>query len=304
MGRSISGRLICLFAAVFLLNSACFALELDLSVDEEIRKNYNPTKLEQQNLPPLPKTTGSQSKTITTQPKPAQSQNQTTTTAPPKNVPSAPDPVVKKVNKDLPGSTVTKNDFTAIKIKKGTKFRVKSSSVVSDYLHEGSKVSFTSVAPVYQKYVTIPAGAVLKASVKDVHAPQMTGNGGLVVLVLESVSFNGKTYSAHGKVTKANHKKIFVNNIKGKRQYWKGVANQVDKGEKFYQKTRKTSTKLSNNPIGAIISPVPTIVGIAAYGVNFVLSPVISIGYKGGRISIPAGSEFEFKVQEDVFLSL
>lgn len=283
-----------------MLVSPCLALELDLSVDEEIRKNYNPSKLEQQNLPPIPKTTGSQSKTVTTQPRPVH----TTTQTPPKTVPTTSEPVIKRVNKNLPGSALTKDDFTAIKIKKGTKFRVKSNAIVSDYLHEGSKVSFTSLTPVYQKYITIPAGAILKASVKDVHPPQMTGNGGLVVLVLESVTFNGKTYSAHGKVTKANHKKIFVNNIKGKRQYWKGVANQIDKGENFYKKTRKTSSKLANNPVGVIISPIPTIIGIAAYGVNLVLSPVISIGYKGGRISIPAGSEFEFKVQENIYLSL
>ena len=285
-----------LIASLFLVNPA-FSLTLDLSVDEEIRKNYNPSKLEQESLPPLPKTTGTQSKTVTT--KPVQ-----TTTAPPKIAPVVSEHAGKKVNKNLPGSTLTRDDFTAIKIKKGTKFRVKSNAIVSDYLREGAKVSFTSLTPVYQKYIIIPAGAVLRASVKDVHPPQMTGNGGLVVLVLESVTFNGKTYSAHGNVTKANHKKIFVNNIKGKRQYWKGVANQIGKGEKFYQKTRKTSTKLANNPVGVIISPIPTIVGIAAYGVNLVLSPIISIGSKGGRISIPAGSEFEFKVQENVYLSL
>lgn len=279
--------------------SPCLALELDLSVDEEIRKNYNPSKLEQQNLPPLPKTTGIQSKTVTTQ-----SKQSSTTTLPPKITPIVSDSAGKKVNKNLPGSTLTRDDFTAIKIKKGSKFRVKSNSVVSDYLREGAKVSFTSLTPVYQKYITIPAGAVLRASVKDVHQPQLTGNGGLVVLVLESVSFNGKTYSAHGKVTKANHKKIFMNNIKGKRQYWNGVSNQIDKGESFYKKTRKTSSKLANNPIGVIISPIPTIIGIATYGVNLVLSPVISIGHKGERISIPAGSEFEFKVQENIYLGL
>ncbi len=279
--------------------SPCLALELDFSVDEEIRKNYNPSKLEQQNLPPLPKTTGIQSKTVTTQPK-----SSTTTAVPPKTAPIVSEPAGKKVNKNLSGSTLTQDDFTAIKIKKGSKFRVKSNAVVSDYLREGAKVSFTSLTPVYQKYITIPAGAVLRASVKDVHQPQLTGNGGLVVLVLESVSFNGKTYSAHGKVTKANHKKIFMNNIKGKRQYWNGVSNQIDKGESFYKKTRKTSSKLANNPIGVIISPIPTIIGIATYGVNLVLSPVISIGHKGERISIPAGSEFEFKVQENIYLGL
>ena len=83
----------------------------------------------------------------------------------------------------------------------------------------------------------------------------MTGNGGLVVLMVDSITVNGQTRSVHGKITKANLKKIFFNNIKGKRQYWKGVANQIDKGENFYKKTRRTSSKLADNPVGVIISP-------------------------------------------------
>lgn len=283
------------------MTSPSMALQLDLSVDEEIRKNYNPSKLEQENLPPLPKT-AAPSKTVTTQPK--QPSSQSTVTAPPKTAPSKVEPAGKKVNKNLPNSTLTRDDFTAIKIKKGTKFRVKSSAVISDYLKEGAKVSFTSLEPVYQRYVTIPAGTVFKASVVDSHQPQMTGNGGLVVLVIESVNFKGRTYSAHGKVTKANHKKIFVNNIKGKRQYWKSVAAQIDKGESFYKKTRRMSSKLADNPVGIIICPFPVIVGMAGYAVNLVGSPVFSITSKGGRISIPAGSEFEIKLQENVYLSL
>lgn len=278
------------------------ALELDLSVDEEIRKNYNPSKLEQESLPPLPKT-AAPSKTVTTKPK-ATSTTTTTTSAPPKTTPVVSEPARKKVNKNLPGTTLTQDDFTAIKIKKGTKFRLKSNNLVSDYLREGAKVSFTSLTPVYQRYVTIPAGTVFTASVVDSHLPQITGNGGLVELKIETVQFRGRTYSAHGKVTKANHKKIFINNIKGKRQYWKGVANQVEKGHKFYKKTRETSKKLADNPVGVIISPIPTVVGVVAYVVNFAGSPVFSIGYKGGRVSIPAGSEFEIKLQEDVYLSL
>lgn len=283
------------------MTAPSMALQLDLSVDEEIRKNYNPSKLEQENLPPLPKT-AAPSKTVITQPK--QPSSQSTVAAPPKTAPSKVEPASKKVNKNLPNSTLTRDDFTAIKIKKGTKIRVKSSAVISDYLKEGAKVSFTSLEPVYQRYVTIPAGTVFKASVVDSHQPQMTGNGGLVVLVIENVNFKGRTYSAHGKVTKANHKKIFVNNIKGKRQYWKSVAAQIDKGETFYKKTRRMSSKLADNPVGIIICPFPVIVGIAGYAVNLVGSPVFSITSKGGRISIPAGSEFEIKLQENVYLSL
>ncbi len=287
-----------LFNLCFIIGPAA-ALQLDLSIDEEIRKNYNPSKLEQENLPPLPKT-AAPSKTVTTQPK----STTPTTQAPPKTTPAIAEPAKKKVNKNLPGTTLTEDDFTAIKIKKGTKFRLKSNNLVSDYLKPGSKVSFTSLTPVYQRYVTIPAGTVFTASVVDSHLPQITGNGGLVELAIETVQFKGRTYSLHGKVTKANHKKIFINNIKGKRQYWKGVVNQVEKGHNFYKKTRQTSKKLADNPVGVIISPLPTIVGVAAYVVNFAGSPVFSIGYKGGRVSIPAGSEFEIKLLEDVHLSL
>lgn len=292
-------RFLLLYILLMLSIMPVQALQLDLSVDEEIRKNYNPSKLEQESLPPLPKT-ATPSKTVTTKPKSTTS----TTTAPPKTTPVVSEPSRKKVNKNLPGTTLTQDDFTAIKIKKGTKFRLKSNNLVSDYLKPGSKVSFTSLTPVYQRYVTIPAGTVFTASVVDSHLPQITGNGGLVELKIETVQFKGRTYSAHGKVTKANHKKIFINNIKGKRQYWKGVANQVEKGHKFYKKTRATSQKLAENPVGVIISPIPTVVGVVAYVVNFAGSPVFSIGYKGGRVSIPAGSEFEIKLQEDVYLSL
>lgn len=295
-------KVVLLLCVMFGVMMPSLALELDLSVDEEIRKNYNPSKLEQENLPPLPKT-AAPSKTVTTKQK-ATSTTTTTTSAPPKTTPVVSEPTRKKVNKNLPGTTLTQDDFTAIKIKKGTKFRLKSNNLVSDYLREGAKVSFTSLTPVYQRYVTIPAGTVFTASVVDSHLPQITGNGGLVELKIETVQFRGRTYSAHGKVTKANHKKIFINNIKGKRQYWKGVANQVEKGHKFYKKTRETSKKLANNPVGVIISPIPTVVGVVAYVVNLAGSPVFSIGYKGGRVSIPAGSEFEIKLQENVYLSL
>ncbi len=268
-----------------------FALELDMSVDDEIRRTYDPSKLEQ-SLPALPKTAPAQ----TSVPKPSQ-----TTQTPPKTSPvtpaARPQLGVKKLQNDY-----KYDKSTAIRIKKGTKFRVKSNSVISDYLREGARVSFTSIKPVTQRYVTITEGTKFTAVVEDSHLPQFTGNGGLIVLLVDSMTFNGQTRSVHAKITKANLKKVFFNNIKGKRQYWKGVANQIDKGENFYKKTRRTSSKLADNPVGIIISPIPTITGMLVYAVNFVGSPIFAIWSKGGRISIPAGSEFEIKLLEDVYL--
>ena len=38
------------------------------------------------------------------------------------------------------------------------------------------------------------------------------------------------------------------------------------------------------------------------YSINLVGSPIFAIWAKGSRISIPAGSEFEIKLLEDVYL--
>lgn len=284
-----------IFIIFMLLATPVFALELDTSVDDEIRRTYDPSKLEQ-SLPALPKTAPTQQNTVPKTPQ--------TTQAPqtaPKSLPSTPAAKPQLGVKKLPNEYKF-DKSTAIRIKKGTKFRVKSNSVISDYLREGAKVSFTSIKPVTQRYITVMNGTKFTAVVEDSHQPQMSGNGGLIVLMVDSITVNGQARSVHGKITKANMKKIFFNNIKGKHQYWKGVANQIDKGENFYKKTRRTSSKLADNPVGVIISPIPTITGIVVYAVNFVGSPLFAIWSKGGRISIPAGSEFEIKLLEDVYL--
>lgn len=269
---------------ILLLSSMVSAFELDTTFDEEVRKNYNPSALEN-SLPKLPKTLPTEQNNSSTQP-------QTTV---PKTLPTQ--------------QTVTKvplqynfDKSTAIRIKKGTKFKVKSSAYLSDSTHIGSKLSFTTLAPVTQRYVTIPSGTVFGAVVINSHNPQITGNGGLLEIGLENIRLNGRIYYANGKVTKANHKKIFFNNIKGQRKYFKGIANQVGKGDRFYKKTRRASAKLADNPVGMFISPLPVIVGAGAYALNLVASPILSIGTKGGKISIPAGSEFEIKTLEDIYL--
>lgn len=284
-----------IFIIFMLLATPVFALELDTSVDDEIRRTYDPSKLEQ-SLPALPKTAPTQQNTVPKTPQ--------TTQAPqtaPKSLPSTPVAKPQLGVKKLPNEYKF-DKSTAIRIKKGTKFRVKSNSVISDYLKEGSRVSFTSIKPVTQRYITVPVGTKFTAVVEDSHQPQMSGNGGLVVLMVDSITVNGQTRSVHGKITKANMKKIFFNNMKGKRTYWKGVANQVDKGEIFYKKTRRTSSKLADNPVGILISPIPVLTGMVVYAVNFAGSPLLALFSKGGRISIPAGSEFEIKLLEDVYL--
>ena len=211
----------------------------------------------------------------------------------PKGELSAPDrkPIISNIDKS-----------TAIKVKRGTKFIVKSNQPLSDGSGVGTRVTFISQKPVTQRYITIPAGTTFYGEVVDSHLPQISGNGGLVELIIDGFGYKGSTYGMKAKVTKVNDKKVFVNNIKGQRKYMKNVAKQVDKGQNFYKKTRRTSAKLSDNPFGTIIAPIPTVVGMGVYAVNLVGSPVVSFFNRGGRIWIPAGSTFEIKLLEDAYI--
>lgn len=261
------------------------ALNFDVSVDEEIKKKYNTNKIEEDILPPLPKIDSVQPQTT-----PAAGTNTSTV---PKSTPT--------FTTSVP--TITKADKkNAIKIFRWTKFQVRSNQIISDWLKEGNTVSFTSTAPVYKKNITIPSGTIFHGVIVNSHRPQITGNGGLVVLKVTSMTYNGKTIPLNAKITKANAKKVFLNNIKGKRQYWINVGIQIDKGENFYKKTRQTSNKLADNPIGWIISPIPTVFGIAGYAVTTATSPVIALFSKGGNLSIPAGSTFEIKLLSSAYI--
>ena len=300
MESRIVKKFLSLFMTMILFASYCFAFELDTSVDEEIRRNYNPSALEQ-NLPTLPRTSPNQFQSSTSKTTNTAGNKTGSTPSVPKSQPisqpSKPQLVIKKMENDY-----KYDKSTAIRIKKGTKFRVRSNCVISDYQREGTRVSFTSIKPVTQRYITINEGTRFNGVVENSHLPQYSGNGGLIVLLVDGMVVNGSTKSIHAKITKVNLKKVFFNNIKGKRGYIKGVSRQVDKGENFYKKTRRTSAKLADNPVGIIISPIPTIAGMAVYAVNFVGSPIFAIWAKGSRISIPAGSEFEIKLLEDVYL--
>lgn len=272
-----------------LVVNTALALELDMSVDEEIRKKYDSSKLENTVLPPLPKIDNSQNKTT-----PINNTTTKQTTSIPKVTPTYTTEVRPQIT--------PADKKAAIKIFRWTTFETKSNQKINNWLSVGSSVSFTTTAPVYRKNITIPTGTIFKGTITDVHKPQATGNGGLVVIKITSMTFNGKTYPVNAKITKANAKNIYLNNIKGQRQYWANAGKQVDKGEAFYQKARKTSTKLANNPIGIIISPIPTIVGVAGYTVSTAISPITSIFAKGGNVSIPTGSSFEIRLNESAYI--
>lgn len=260
---------------------ALSAFDIDTSVNDEIRKKYNTTKIEEDLLPPLPDNLKNDAPLKSNE----NFSKPTVLAAPLKEVKTVPS---------------VKNQ--QIKLNKGTKFTVRLISGVSDKLSVGTKIYFKLSKPIKTRYFYMPENTRFIGVITDSHTPQLTGNGGLIVIKIESVTINGKNQDINAKITKANYKNIYFNNIKGKRTYWKNVAKSTKPGRNFYNKMWAKTKKLAGDSVTVIFSPFTLITGVLVVGVNVIGSPVFALFSEGGSISIPANSPFELKLLEDAII--
>ncbi len=193
-----------------------------------------------------------------------------------------------------------KSEGKTYTIKNGTKVTLISKSDISNYASIGNKVSFLSQNPISTKEgVTIPAGTLFKASVTDSHPPQITGNGGLIELKFNEIYFNGIMSHISSKLSEADSRQIFRNDIKGQRKYWKNCSKVMKPGEKTFRIMKNTGKSISAFPVINILSIVPLAIGSAVYITNASLAPVISVFMKGGTAKLPSGTVFVIKISGD-----
>ena len=192
--------------------------------------------------------------------------------------------------------------YQAVTVKKGKKFKVVNRSALSDTTPKGTVIKFVTTTAETNRYVTLPKGTVFKGTVLDSHSPNMTGNGGLLVIKINQVYYNGGWYPVNAKITLANQKKVFFNNIKGKRMYWQNTKKKTAYGKKTYDKMWAKTKKYFKPGIEIIITPVTFLTGTIVYAANIAVSPVLAIFTKGGKLSIPENSAFEVKFLDDAIL--
>ena len=268
-----SKYILALILGLFLIQTQGFCYELDTSIDDEINRNYNASQLEH-TLPKLPSGL-----------EPNSNKNKT---------------VSQKNTKTI--QKASSNEFTATKIKRGTKFKTISTGWASDSAGIGNRINFKMTKPVTKRYITIPAGTVIRGKIIDSHTPQITGNGGLIKIEVESITIDSATHYTNGKITKANGKFIFLNNIKGKRKYLSNVATNIKKSHKFFQKAMKKTSQYANDGVTVILSPFTFIGGTVGWIGGTILAPITAIPAKGGRISLPPETPFDIKLTEDLYI--
>ena len=284
-----------------LLVCSAHAFDLDETVDDEIRKTYNDTKLIEdtgirnidEELPELPRIINS--KTPQKQPDI-------------KSSPSETKPPVKQA--DIKSSvSVTKPPVKSMpytggntKVKKGTVFSVINSSAITDRQSRGSTVKFRVSKQINTKHYSIPASTLFTGEIVEVHQPQITCNGGLVAIQVYSMTYKGQTIPLNAYVTRANDKKVFFNDIKGERTYLKTMWKKGGWGRNLFNSMVNLTVRLGADTSTVVLSPFPFLYGTLCLGANALFSPITAFFSKGGHVSIPANSKFNLKLSEDIYI--
>ena len=273
------------------------AFDIDATVDDEIRKNYNPTQLIEdvgiernvldkkikseppkssfdEELPALPSITKQENATKKTDMKP-----------------------------DVYTPPLAKYTGGNIRVKAGTSFNVTNSASISDWQRKGANVKFITKGNTFGKAYTIPNGTVFLGEIIDSHQPQITCNGGLIVIKVDTMIYKGQRVPVTAYVTRANDKKIFFNNIKGKRTYLKTTWKKGNWGRTFFDKMLAVTVGLGAEGSTLILTPFPLAYGTVCLGLNTITSPICAFFSKGEHISIPAGSNFRIKLVDDVMIN-
>lgn len=330
-------KIISLFAIYYLIftisSMPIYALELDTSVDDYIRKNYNPNKIEEDmQLPALPKILNEKDSgdivpinskpnlTPIKKPEVVERPAIKAQIQPKTQVETAPQPQIQKqvqiqkqaeAKTQLPSREYTQEEQETIKqysperfatLKFGTKIRVRGLNAVSDKTRKNTVLTFVTTRSVTTTYLTLPTGTVLKGEVVESHRPGLTANGGLIKIRIFAIILNGHSQQIEGCITRANTKKIFLNNIKGKRQYMSSMIKSTKNGRHFFKKMLRVTAYLASDGSSIIIAPFSLIAGVLGVAANVLSAPVLAVFYKGGSISINEGSDFEIKLLQDVYI--
>lgn len=292
MRKNVKNTLVIASVYIFL---ACqgHAFDIDETVDDEIRKNYNPSQLIQdvnksnsaldkkiqampsvsteESLPALP--------SITKQGKATSSQNNTP-------------------------SNITYKPYTGgnIKIKSGVSFNVTNTTSISDWQRKGTIVKFSTKGNTFGKNYTIPSGTVFIGEIIESHQPQITCNGGLIVIKVDTMIYKNQRIPIAAYVTRANDKKIFFNNIKGERTYLKTMWKKGNWGRTIFNKMLTVTIGLGGDGATLILTPFPIAYGTLCLGLNTITSPICAFFSKGEHISIPANSNFKIKLIDEVLI--
>ena len=153
-----------------------------------------------------------------------------------------------------------------------------------------------------KKNYKLPVGTIFTGEIIESHQPQFSCNGGLVVIRIRTMNYNGQTVPLNAYITKADDKFIFLNNIKGERTYLKTMWKKGNWGRTMFNKMFALTVNLGGSGSTIVLSPFPFVYGSLCFGANTLISPITAFFEKGKHVSIKSGSHFKIRLLEDAYL--
>ena len=291
-------KIITLILIQALFSMPVFSIDLDCTVDDKIRKNYNvgvpiekraPTSQTMPKLPAVPQKINKNSSRLAN---PTPTKNSVRHEKEKKSFNNNKSRVNKKIY-------MNKRSFP---LRNGMSFDIYNLNAISDRQRVGTNITFAVKKPIKTAYYTIPEGTKLVGRIAESHTPQITGNGGLVSVSVETIILNGSYQHIDARVVKVNGKKVFFEDIKGQRSYMKNTVEKGKWGRRTFNKMNKLSASLAKDKATLLLTPFTFVYGVAAGGVSTVTSPVVAVFSKGGRVYIPPYTTFKIKIEKDVKL--
>ena len=282
-----SKKIIFFLIFVIFLNHA-HAFDLDETVDDELRKNYNSSKL----IEPIDDNNHALNKSM----------EETESLPQLPNIVKSDDNISKPANSNTvykPTKSVQKANLKNIKITKGSTIEVYNTNQISDWQSRGANVQFKLRTSKNTRRLSIPQSTIFLGEVVNSHQPQVTCNGGLVVIKIHSMRINSETIPINAYVVKANDKNIYFNNIKGERTFLKTAWAKGNWGRTLFNKMMTLTINLGSEGSTLVLSPFPFAYGTLCLGLNTLTSPITAFFSKGKHISIPAGSPFKIRFTSD-----
>ena len=204
---------------------------------------------------------------------------------------------VKKSYKCLDGK-----ELTAVKVDKGTTFKVRSLEAMDSDTPLGTIINFKSQIPEALIPDEEPSEVMFSGEVVENNPPRLAGRSATIKLAIRQIKVNNITYPAAAYISKMGEKRAMGGALAGLPIYADNLANLANQGTITIDRVYKNPCEYDDCITSTVVKPFYYLGGALLQLADLMVAPVICLFKSGTKISIPAETAFEIKLDENVSL--
>lgn len=204
---------------------------------------------------------------------------------------------VKKTYKCLDGK-----ELNAVKVEKGTTFKVRSLEAMDSDTPLGTIINFKSQTPEALLPDEEPSEIIFSGEVIENNPPRLAGRSATIKLAIKQIKVNNITYPTVAYISKMGKKRALGGALAGAPIYADNLANLANQGTITIDRVYKNPCEYDNCITSTVVKPFYYLGGALLQLADLMVAPVICLFKSGTKISIPAETAFEIKLDENLSL--